>query len=304
MSGRPRRTARANGRSTRLRRSAARQAPDRRPTRRSRLQVWGTATVLSAVVGAIGAVVSDLATSAEHKATDAIQETLHGNYDTSTLSTAAGPTLGLEILQGMGCDGKGWVFPLTSSQATVPPQAGPQRNGHTWDEDPAAFGAVTAGPVTLDIAATGKLDHAVLLTGLKFHVKSRRPALKGVIKNWRDGCGAGGTFRYGVVDLDSAAPYWVPNAELPKDVRASAIKFPYKVTANDPEILEITVETSRCDCTWYAELDWVDGDKTGRTLIKDHGQNFRTTAPDGLTSVTWGDPSTSPSVSRFPSASE
>ncbi|MFJ3773688.1 hypothetical protein ACIPX0_18560 [Streptomyces sp. NPDC090075] len=257
--------------------------------------------MVSALAGAVGAVVSDLATTVEHGATDAIYRSVYGNSGDSAQQN--GPELALGYDQGMGCDEAGWVFPFPAARATVQPQQGTRHGGHTWDEDPAAFGAVTADPVVLNISATGKLDHAVLLTALKFHVTSRRPPLRGVIQNYGSGCGGGGTYRYGDVDLGSAAPYWVPGAGLPKDVRASAIEFPYKVTANDPEILMITVRTSGCDCTWYAELDWVDGTHVGRTLIKDHGRYFRTTSTAGLTSVRWPDPTSSPEISTVPSAS-
>ncbi|MEV5956857.1 hypothetical protein AB0M11_24345 [Streptomyces sp. NPDC051987] len=256
---------------------------------------------MSALAGAVGAVVSDLATTAEHGATDAIYRSVYGNSGDS--AAKIGPELALGYDQGMGCDGEGWVFPFPASRATVHPQQGTRHDGHTWDEDPAAFGAVTADPVVLNVWATGQVDHAVLLTALKFHVKSRRPPLKGVVQNYFSGCGGGGTYRYGEVDLGSAAPYWVPSARLPKDVRADAIEFPYKVTADDPEPLMITVLTTGCDCTWYAELDWVDGTHTGHTLIKDHGRDFRTTSSAGLTSLNWPNTTSSPGVSHVPTAS-
>jgi hypothetical protein len=283
------------GPTTRLRRAARRRvtrAQDERQTRWSALRRWTTATVASAAAGAVGAVAVNLATSAQEKATSTVRTALFGDSEHSTLSSAAGPTVSLDVKQGMDCQpAHGWLFPDAAAKTTVPPGKGSRRGGHAWNEDPAAFGAVTADPVTLFFTATGKTDHAVVLTGLKFHVTKHRPALHGVVLNAEGHlCAlslAGGTRHYTKLDLSSKTPYRVENPGPPPNVRSDAVKFPYNVTADDPESFQIEVTTGSCDCTWYAELEWVDGHKPGSTVFKDHGKNFRTTGSTGLESATW-----------------
>ena len=188
----------------------------------------------------------------------------------------------------MGCTGEGWAFPYPPQKiGSIPPGSGPRRNGKTWDQAPAAFGAVPADPVTLLISATSTLNHAITLTDLKFHVVSRAPAIRGTRLNILEGCGAGGTFRFGYINLDLSPPYWVPNAKIPETYRADALKFPYTITANDPETLWITLTTTRCDCRWYAELDWIDGTAVGQTKITDNGLAFATTAHANIPAFAW-----------------
>ena len=227
--------------------------------------------------------------SAGHHAVNAINGlTGLGGSGTRTIKTATGPTIALEVGQGMGCEGEGWVFPFPPKKiANLPPGTGPRRRGKTWDQAPAFFGAAPADPITLRIFASDGLNHAITLTGLEFHVVSRAPAIQGTRLNIQAGCGGAGEFRFGYVDLDLPPPYWVPNAKIPVNVRADALKFPYTVTANDPEELLITVTTARCDCRWYAELEWVDGAIVGRTKITDIGLPFDTTAHGRLPAFVW-----------------
>ncbi|WP_158692868.1 hypothetical protein [Streptomyces roseochromogenus] len=246
-----------------------------------RILIW----IAAAVLAGLAAVISDKIVAGEKK----VEEFLGGKSIQATLTTATGPSLRLEADQGMGCASSGWVFPMKSSRATVPPGHGPKRNGHTWDQDPAAFGAAPASPVTLYVYATGKVDHAIVLTGLKIHVTSRKPAIKGTIQNVAWGCGGGGAYRYGEIDLDRKAPYWVPNPKLPGDVQADALKFPYKVTAGDPEMFMVTVNTTSCLCSWYADLTWIDGSVQGHSVIKDSGEDFHTTATQGLPGFSWSE---------------
>jgi hypothetical protein len=253
------------------------------------MRKWIIGTLLAALAAAVAGVATDLATSAEHQAGKAISDlTGLGHSGRGVLKTASGPTIALQIDQGMGCGGTGWVFPFPPHKiANAPPGTGPRRRGGTWDKAPAAFGAVPADPVTLLIRATATLHHAITLTDLKVHVVSRKPAIQGTRLNVTGGCGAAGTFRYGYINLDLSPPYWVPHAHIPKAIRADALKFPYTVTANDPEILLITVTTKHCACRWYAELDWIDGSTSGQTKITDHGHNFATTAHAKMPGFVW-----------------
>ena len=96
-----------------------------------------------------------------------------------------------------------------------------------------------------------------------------------------------GPARFQVRKCYSPPPYWVPKAGLPAGVNADLLRFPYTVTANDPETLWINVTTVRCDCRWYAELDWIDRSVVGHTDITDHGHPFETTAHGKLPAFGW-----------------
>jgi hypothetical protein len=206
---------------------------------------------------------------------------------TITFETGSGPLLNVDLQQGLGCLGAGVVVPAGRGvDGTTRPGAGPQKDGATWDADPGAFGAVPADWADLYITVTGPADHAVLLTGLTFHVTDKRPPLQGAFLQYADGCGGGGNFRYGEVRLDSPPPYWV-DGPLPEWVTTERLKFPYKVTATDPEILYIHISGPTCWCSWTATLSWVDGAKSGRSVIDAGGRPFQLTGTPGLSRVAW-----------------
>ena len=60
------------------------------------------------------------------------------------------------------------------------------------------------------------------------------------------------------------------------------MRLPYRVSAEDPEVLLIDARTRNCACSWYLELDWSSQGRTGTVRIDDHGRPFRTTGIDGL----------------------
>lgn len=63
--------------------------------------------------------------------------------------------------------------------------------------------------------------------------------------------------------------------------------MPYRVSAEDPEVLLVTARTGACDCSWYLELDWSSQGRTGTARIDDRGRPFRTSAVKGLTSYAY-----------------
>jgi hypothetical protein len=54
--------------------------------------------------------------------------------------------------------------------------------------------------------------------------------------------------------------------------------FPYRVSNSDPEVFQITADTSNCDCRWRLYLDWTSEGKSGSLTIDTDGQRFRTAA--------------------------
>jgi hypothetical protein len=66
------------------------------------------------------------------------------------------------------------------------------------------------------------------------------------------------------------------------------VQFPYRVSAEDPEVLLVTATTETYDCKWYLELDWSSQGRTGTVRIDDHGRPFRTSGIKGLSHYWYG----------------
>lgn len=60
------------------------------------------------------------------------------------------------------------------------------------------------------------------------------------------------------------------------------MRFPYRVSAEDPEVLLVDATTQTYDARWYLELDWSSQGRTGTIRIDDHGRPFRTSSIKGL----------------------
>ncbi len=101
----------------------------------------------------------------------AISDTLSSN----------GLTINWSVQQGIGCEGSGDVYPVSETPGLnlkTRPGSGPKHGNKTWDQDPRAFGAVPVNP-RMTFSLTGPTNHAVTITGLKFHVISRKPQVVG-----------------------------------------------------------------------------------------------------------------------------
>lgn len=228
------------------------------------------------------------ATQGVEEATRAIGNTLGMTVRTP------GPTVHVDVAQGFGkqdgysCDGSGWVFPWDpdSKSANTPPGQGEVRGGKTWDEDPAAFGGVPAGPLEMIITVNGKSDEAIVLTDLTFHVEERKPPLAGIYIP-EGQCLSASVFRSAEVKLNARPPQWKPAVARKEGERREPLNFPYTVTAADPEILVVTVDPAGCHCTWWAELAWASGDESGTSPIKEDGKPFQTTSVTGLPAFAW-----------------
>jgi hypothetical protein len=125
--------------------------------------------------------------------------------DTSTPGSD-GMAVNVAVNQGIGCPPEnGDVYPASltpSLSGAVQPGTGPRHGGKTWDAAPGAFGAVPASPAQLTIYVTGPRDHAMIITGLTFHVASRGKPVEGPWLNSEEQCGGGGVYHYGVVLLN------------------------------------------------------------------------------------------------------
>ncbi|NUP42532.1 MAG: helix-turn-helix domain-containing protein [Streptomyces sp.] len=167
----------------------------------------------------------------------------------------------------------------------VPPPPVPQ-DAAAWA---ATQGAVHGRQTMVQISVQGKSSTAVVLEALRVRVVGRGTPLTGTTYDMAQGCGGGLGPRYFDVNLDINRP--VARAVSGADDRgdpAPAVQFPYRVSAQDPEVLLVTATTQTYDCSWYLELDWSSQGRTGTVRIDDHGRPFRTTSIKGLPRYWYG----------------
>ncbi|WP_344397812.1 helix-turn-helix domain-containing protein [Streptomyces longisporus] len=167
----------------------------------------------------------------------------------------------------------------------VPPPPVPQ-DAAAWA---ATQGAVHGRQTMVQISVQGKSSTAVVLEALRVRVVSRGTPLKGTTYDMAQGCGGGLGPRYFDVNLDINRPIarTVSGADDRGDP-APAVQFPYRVSAQDPEVLLVTATTQTYDCSWYLELDWSSQGRTGTVRIDDHGRPFRTSSIKGLPRYWYG----------------
>ncbi|AXI78770.1 hypothetical protein [Peterkaempfera bronchialis] len=64
--------------------------------------------------------------------------------------------------------------------------------------------------------------------------------------------------------------------------RAAAVSdFPFRVSADDPQVLDVDAHTADRDVSWYLKLVWSCGDRQGALRVDDHGRPFRTAGLKG-----------------------
>lgn len=144
------------------------------------------------------------------------------------------------------------------------------------------MGAVHGKQTLVRITVQGKSSTAVVLEALRVRVVGRSAPMAGTNYAMDNGCGGALTPRYFDVDLDKDRPVARPADGNDSGVTIPAMRLPYRVSAEDPEVLLIDARTVACDCSWYLELDWSSQGRTGTVRVDDHGRPFRTTANKGL----------------------
>ncbi|MFD5160476.1 helix-turn-helix domain-containing protein [Streptomyces hawaiiensis] len=140
----------------------------------------------------------------------------------------------------------------------------------------AAMGAVPSGEQLLKLTVQGRGEETVVVKGLTVRMAGKRAPLA-----WNDyamgypgvGCGGGVPTRFFTVALDAARPGVVPEA--------GHAGFPFKVSESDPEVYYIRADASAYDVSWYLELTWSSGDRTGTLTVDDNGRPFRTSGNNG-----------------------
>ncbi|KMS66682.1 DNA-binding protein [Streptomyces viridochromogenes] len=174
--------------------------------------------------------------------------------------------------------GCGHDYVITKPSQQVPPPPPPQ-DAEIWAR---SQGAVHGGQTMVEITVQGRTSTAVVLEALRVRVAGRAAPVQGTSYAMDHGCGGALTPRYFDVDLDKDRPIARPADGNDSGTTIPAMKLPYRVSAEDPEVLLVDARTDGCDCNWYLELDWSSQGRTGTARIDDHGRPFRTTSTKGL----------------------
>ncbi|MER8012504.1 hypothetical protein [Streptomyces sp. NPDC094149] len=125
------------------------------------------------------------------------------------------------------------------------------------------------GPVAVDITSQSSSKEAVLLVGMRvLDLQRKTPPATGIAVA-DGGCGAGVDVRPFWTDLDKSDPLI-----LAKAAAHPPVTFPYKISPDDPEVFQLTVENSTCFCAFAVEIDWVAAGKSGKTILNNGGQGF------------------------------
>jgi hypothetical protein len=189
----------------------------------------------------------------------------------------------------LGC-GDDYVIAAPPQQ--VPPPPYPEDATAWATSQRAVHGRTTDVRITLQ----GRGSAAVVLEALHVRVVNRAtPAAdRGSTYFTGTGCGAGLNPRYFSVNLDARRPL---ARSMPGDNAGTpipAVNFPYRVSLQEPEVLQVSALTEACTCDWYLDLDWSSQGHTGTVRIDDHGSPFRTTSTEGLPHYRYNDYSYDP----------
>ncbi|MGW4563231.1 hypothetical protein ACWEN3_12740 [Streptomyces sp. NPDC004561] len=125
------------------------------------------------------------------------------------------------------------------------------------------------GPVAVDITSQTSSEEAVLLVGMRvLDVQRKVPPTTGIAVD-DGGCGTAVGVRPFKTDLDKTDPPIIAKAAAHPPV-----SFPYKISSNDPEVFQLTLENTTCFCAFAIEIDWVAAGKSGKTILNNGGSGF------------------------------
>jgi hypothetical protein len=175
----------------------------------------------------------------------------------------------------LGC---GHDYVIAKPPRQVPPPPAPQ-DAAAWA---GTQGAVHGRNTMVRISVQGRSSTAVVLEALRVRVVGRTAPAAGNAYAMDQGCGGAVTPRLFDVDLDIDRPIARPVDGNDTGTPIPAMRLPYRVSAEDPEVLLVSAETETCDCRWYLELDWSSQGRRGTVRIDDDGRPFRTTSLTGL----------------------
>lgn len=168
-------------------------------------------------------------------------------------------------------------------EGVAPPPPPQDRRG--WAR---SYGGVDAGNMLLQLTVQGTSREAVVLKGLYVRVLSRKAPLPWSAYLMGNGCGSSIVPQTFASDLDTGHPIITPVPGTQGDRTIPAKPFPYKVSSEDVEVLNLDMKAQGYDVTWYLELKWSSGGREGMLRIDDHGKPFRTSGMRGRPMYTYG----------------
>ncbi|WP_371663389.1 helix-turn-helix domain-containing protein [Streptomyces sp. NBC_00280] len=251
--------------------ASAARPPARRPWYRHR-----RITVTTAVAGTLLATMGTLGGLSALSADRSPPKAPPASSPTPTEESAAPITWSANSQAwSLGC-GHDYVIDRAPEQVPPPPTA---QDAGPWA---ASQHAVHGGDTNVEISVQGRTSTAVVLEALRVRVVGRSDPAEGTAYSMDQGCGGSITPRSFSVDLDKDRPIArsAPGNDMGTPI--PAVRFPYRVSAQDPEVLLVTARTVACDCRWYLELDWSSQGRTGTVRIDDAGRPFRTSGTKGL----------------------
>lgn len=140
----------------------------------------------------------------------------------------------------------------------------------------AQLGGVDAGKMLLELTLQGASQEAVVLKALHVRVVKQEAATDWPAYSMGEGCGSGIVPQTFNIDLDDGQPVSRPVAGESGGEVVPAKNFPYQVSSTDVEVFRLDAHTEDHDVTWYLELEWSSGDRSGMLRIDDNGKPFRT----------------------------
>ncbi|MFB6814822.1 helix-turn-helix domain-containing protein [Streptomyces sp. NPDC056347] len=168
----------------------------------------------------------------------------------------------------------GQYYVLDQKPEDVPPPPAPQST-RGWAR---ALGGVDGGSMQLEVTVQGKSGQAVVVNAIHVRTLSRKAPLAWSAYSMGEGCGSGITPQSFDVDLDDDGPVLRPVAGQHEDEVVPPKNFPFRVSSSDVEVFDLTVHTEGHDVSWYLELEWSSGGRTGLLRIDDGGKPFRTSS--------------------------
>ncbi|MCX0244489.1 helix-turn-helix domain-containing protein [Streptomyces drozdowiczii] len=171
----------------------------------------------------------------------------------------------------------GQYYLLGQDPATVPPPP-PPNSTRGWAR---ALGGVDGGAMKLELTVQGTSAQAVVLTGLRVKVLSQRAPVRQAAFSMGEGCGSGIEPQSFDVDLDDSRPALKPVAGQQGDETVPAKDFPFRVSSSDVEVFDLDAHVEGHDVSWYLELDWSSGGRTGTLRVDEGGKPFRTSSIAG-----------------------
>lgn len=165
-------------------------------------------------------------------------------------------------------------YVLDQEPEDVPPPPGPT-DGRSWAR---ALGAVDGAHQLIEVTVQGTSRQPVVLHSLRVRPVTKKAPLPWSVYSTSLGCGSGITPQSFDIDLDDDRPRTRPVPGQQGDTVVPAKDFPFQVTSTDVEVFDLNVHVEGHEVSWYLELEWSSGGRSGTLRIDDGGKPFRVSA--------------------------